>query len=86
MKSFRPAWLAVSAWRINFLMKGIYRMFTFGKKKIVKERTIDDFKSDLSKLVSEAKAAGIHWRRLADALTSESDGLHQWHTLTSPLW
>ena len=60
-------------------------MFGF-KKKQPRERTLSDFKSDLSTLVIEARKAGINWRSLSDALTNELDRLHQWYTLTAPIY
>ena len=87
MNEYIP-WLIVSANRAGFwrsIFRKVFSMFGF-KKKQPRERTLSDFKSDLSTLVIEARKAGINWRSLSDALTNELDRLHQWYTLTAPIY
>jgi hypothetical protein len=85
MNHYIPSWLIVSASRTSIFRKG-FRMLFFPTKKAKKELDLDDFKKELSTLISEARKAGVNWRSIATALTDESDALHQWFTLTAPIY
>ena len=80
---YSPPWVATSPWRI--FIKG-FRMLFFPTKKAKKELGINDFKKELSTLISEARKAGVNWHSLADALEDESRRLHEYWALTSPLF
>ena len=58
----------------------------FPTKKAKKELGINDFKKELSTLISEARKAGVNWHSLADALEDKSRRLHEYWALTSPLF